>query len=388
MYFIARRYDTAELARFRIEAGRIFAVESVKSLPPKAIKAGEPKAPPWILPGLVDLQVNGYGGRDFSSPRLTIDDVAAVTAVEVSQGVTRYLPTVTTGPHDVLRHALATIAAACETRAEVARQVIGIHLEGPYISPEEGARGAHPAAHCRRPDWDEFQRLQEAAGGRIRLVTLAPELDGAAAFIRRLTDSRVIVSLGHTAADGHGIRAAVDSGARLSTHLGNGAHRMLRRHPNYIWDQLAEDRLTATLIADGHHLPPEVLKTFVRAKTPERVILVSDVSCMAGLPPGNYSTQLCDLEILADGRLVLAGQDQLLAGAARPLLDGVANLVRSAGVTLRDAVDMASRRPAELLGLESHTLAAGEPADFILVRGLEGEPRPTLVTVEELALAR
>ena len=195
----------------------------------------------------------------------------------------------------------------------------------------------------------------------------------------------MIVSLGHTAADGRAIRAAVDAGARLSTHLGNGAHRMLRRHPNYIWDQLAEDRLTATLIADGHHLPPEVLKTFVRAKTPERVILVSDVSCMAGLPTGRYSTQLCELEILADGRLVLAGQDQLLAGAARPLLAGVANMVRLAGVTLRDAVDMASRRPAELLGLEPCSLAAGEPADFILVRGLEGEPQPTLVSVEALA---
>jgi N-acetylglucosamine-6-phosphate deacetylase len=217
------------------------------------------------------------------------------------------------------------------------------------------------------------------------LVTLAPELDGAAAFIRRLADSGVIVSLGHTAAESHSIRAAVNAGARLSTHLGNGAQRMLRRHPNYIWDQLAEDRLTATLIADGHHLPPEVLKTFVRAKTPERVILVSDVSCMAGLPPGRYSTQLCDLEILADGRLVLAGQDQLLAGAARPLLAGIANMVRSAGVDLLTAVEMASRRPAELLGLKPRELAAGEPADFLLVRGFAGDEAPTLLHVEDSA---
>ena len=136
---------------------------------------------------------------------------------------------------------------------------------------------------------------------------------------------------------------------------------------------MAEDRLTATLIADGHHLPPEVLKTFVRAKTPERVILVSDVSCMAGLPPGRCSTQLCDLEILADGRLVLAGQDQLLAGAARPLLVGIANMVRSAGVDLRTAVEMASRRPAELLGLKPRELAENEPTDFLLVRGFAGD---------------
>ncbi len=130
------------------------------------------------------------------------------------------------------------------------------------------ARGAHPQSQCRRPDWDEFQRLQEAAGGRIRLVTLAPELPGACDFIARLTASSGIAAIGHTAAHGDQIRAAADAGAGLSTHLGNGSHRMLRRHPNYLWDQMAEDRLVATVIADGHHLPPEVLKTIVRASRP------------------------------------------------------------------------------------------------------------------------
>ena len=180
MEFVARRYDTTEPARFRIEADRIVVVDPLPSDDPSVVA---PNSLPSVLPGLVDLQVNGYGGRDFSSLQLTIDDVAVVTAVQVSQGVTRYLPTVTTGPHDVLRHALATIAASCETLGEVSRHVVGIHLEGPYISHEEGARGAHPAAHCRRPDWDEFQRLQEAAGGRIRLVTLA--LTGAGRTRRR-----------------------------------------------------------------------------------------------------------------------------------------------------------------------------------------------------------
>ncbi len=211
-------------------------------------------------------------------------------------------------------------------------------LEGPYMSTEDGPRGAHPLAHCRRPNWDEFSRLQEAAGGRIVILTMSAEFEEAPDFIARATASGVVVSIGHTAASGAQIRAAVDAGAKLSTHLGNGAHRTLRRHPNYLWDQLAEDRLMASIIADGHHLPPEVVKTIVRAKSPLRTILVSDESGLAGLPPGRYQCSGCELEILSDGRLVIAGQDQLLAGASRPIGDGVVNVMRFAGVDLATAV--------------------------------------------------
>jgi N-acetylglucosamine-6-phosphate deacetylase len=173
----------------------------------------------------------------------------------------------------------------------------------------------------------------------------------------------------------------VDAGARLSTHLGNGCHPTLRRHPNYLWDQLADDRLTATLIADGHHLPPEVVKTFVRAKTAERTILVSDMSAMAGLPPGRYGSQLCELEILADGRIVIAGQVQLLAGASRPLTAGIANVMRFAGASLRDAVEMASYHPAALLGLHSCDLHPGASADFVLLRGTNDSASGFAVTM-------
>jgi N-acetylglucosamine-6-phosphate deacetylase len=370
MRILARRFDTAKPTEFQIDAGRILSAEPIP-----CPAAGDPgnDALPWIAPGLVDLQVNGYGGREFCSPDITVSDIAEIVAVQRSQGVSRFLPTVTTAPFEVLRHAMATLAAACDSAPELARHIVGIHLEGPYISPEDGPRGAHPLAHCRRPDWDEFQRLQAAAGGRIRLVTLAPELEGACDFIARLTSAGGIAAIGHTAANSDQIRAAADAGARLSTHLGNGSHRTLRRHPNYLWDQLAEDRLTATVIADGHHLPPEVLKTIVRAKTPERVILISDMSGMAGLAPGRYTTQLCDLEILLDGRLVLAGQDQLLAGASRPLWAGIANMVRHVGLDLHTAIDMACRRPAELLGLTIPNLEPGDPADFILFHRIPTE---------------
>lgn len=276
------------------------------------------------------------------------------------------MPTLTTQSPEVLSHGLATIAAACEGSAEVARRVPGIHLEGPFMSSEDGPRGAHPAEHCRVPDWELFQRLQEAAGGRIRILTMSVEFAEAPRFIERATAAGVVISIGHTAATGEQIKAAVDAGAQLSTHLGNGAHRMLRRHPNYIWDQLSEDRLMASLIVDGHHLPPEVVKAFVRGKTPERCILVSDESGLAGLPPGRYTSSGCELEILPDGRLVIAGQDQLLAGASRPIGVGVANVMNFAGVDLATAVAMATTHPARLLSLPEPALRPGAPANLVL----------------------
>src|SRR5207248_2337185 len=156
------------------------------------------------------------------------------------------------------------------TDRAVAHAVAGIHLEGPYISAEDGPRGAHARRHVRPPDWDEFRRLQDASGGRVRLLTLAPEHDGAVHFIERLTAAGVVVALGHTAASGERIRDAVRAGARLSTHLGNGSHAVLPRHPNYLWEQLADDGLWASVICDGHHLPPSVVRCVVRVKTPAR----------------------------------------------------------------------------------------------------------------------
>ncbi len=321
---------------------------------------------PWIAPGLVDLQINGYLGHEFSSPRLTVATVADVVDQLPAFGVTRFLPTVTTSSHETLRHAMATLARAVAELPQVARSVAGIHLEGPYISPADGPRGAHPMKHCRPPDWAEFAELQSAAGGLIRLVTLSAEYDEAPQFISRLTAAGVAVALGHTSANSAQIRAAVDAGAALSTHLGNGAHPLLPRHPNYIWDQLADDRLTATLIADGHHLPPAVVKSFVRAKTPQGIVLVSDLSGMAGLPAGEYSSDLCPLEILPDGRIVVAGQREMLAGASRPIAAGIGNVMRFAGVDLATAVEMATNNPLRVIGLPSVELSVGGPADLVL----------------------
>jgi len=357
---IGRRYDTAQPLTITIAGQRIADVSPLADLPASAANR-------WIAPGFVDLQVNGFASVEFASDQLTTDDVRAVSLSLDSHGVTSYCPTVTTQSFEVLAHSFTTLAEACDELPEVAQRVAGFHLEGPYISSEDGPRGAHPRVHCRAPDWDEFQQFQAAAGGRIRILTLSPEYDGSAAFIQRVVASGVAVAIGHTAANSDQIRAAADAGATMSTHLGNGAHGTLRRHPNYLWDQLADDRLVASLIADGHHLPGEVLQTFVRAKTAERIVLVSDVTSMAGLPAGVYpETSLGNVEVLPGGRLVIAGQTQMLAGAALPIGVGVINIMRHAGVALAEAIEMASRRPAQLIHQTPVAIEVDSPADLIL----------------------
>lgn len=356
MNLIARRFDTGECVQIEL-AGR-----NIASITLFSLSAGEAASLPWIAPGFVDLQVNGYAGQEFCSPSLTIEAVEKIIESHLTFGVTRLCPTITTHSYEHILHAMQTLSRACDQEYGLAARVLGIHLEGPYISREDGARGAHPLAHCRPPDWKEFCDWQDAAEGRIRLVTLSPEYPEAIAFIQQATASGVVISIGHTAANSEQIQAAVEAGARCSTHLGNGAHRTLPRHPNYIWDQLAEDRLVACLIADGHHLPRSVLKVILRAKGPERCVIVSDVSGLAGMPVGKHAAMGGELEILEDGRLVVAGQTQLLAGASRPIGAGIVNLVCKLGLPLPLAVAMATTQPARLVGawegqLEPHALA-------------------------------
>jgi len=356
MQIRGRRYDDGTSVSVTIGEGVITDIAPI---------AGDANDP-WLAPGFVDLQINGYGGQEFNDFDLTTDKVICVSQAMDADGVTSYLPTATTHSFEMLSHTMKALATACEESTEVARRVPGFHLEGPYISKQDGPRGAHPWKHCRPPDWDEFQRLQEAADGRIRILTLSPEYDGSAAFIGKAVASGVLIAIGHTAADSDQIRAAVDAGATMSTHLGNGTHGQIRRHPNYIWDQLAEDRLVASLIVDGHHLPPAVVKSFVRGKTPQRCVLISDLVGMAGMPPGRYTnTSIGSIEILDDGEIVLAGQQQYLAGAGLPITYGVANIMRFTDCDLQTAIEMASIRPSELIGQTPAKLAAGSRADLV-----------------------
>ena len=302
----------------------------------------------WVAPALVDIQVNGFAGFDLNVATVTPEDVCAMVRALWQVGTGFLCPTVVTGSFDGVCNSLRAVAKACEMDSLVAHSVLGIHLEGPYISAEDGPRGAHPLEHVREPDWDEFQRWQDIADGQISIVTLAPEKKGAIPFIKRLVANGIVVALGHTDAAPSDIQAAIDAGARLSTHLGNGAHALIRRHPNYIWEQLGADQLWASLIVDGHHLPPTVAKSMMRAKTLDRCLLVSDAVALAGMEPGIYEFAGKSVELTADRCVRLVGTEYL-AGSAIELARGIENSVQFAGISLEEAVSLATLQPMHLL---------------------------------------
>ena len=354
----ARRYDTSEPVSIEIADGRITRI--VPAWPTGTVDDW-----PLVAPAFFDLQINGHGGTWFSSDSLTADDVIRTLEPHFAFGITRLCPTLITASFEALAAGFAAIDEACRRHDWVEAMVPGCHLEGPYISPVDGPRGAHPLEHVRAADYDEFSRLQETAGGRIRLVTLAAESEGAVEFIQRVTNDGVIVAIGHTAAEPEQIAAAVDAGARLSTHLGNGAHGTIRRHPNYIWEQLADPRLWASIITDGHHLPESVIRTILRTKSAQRTIITCDAAGLAGCPPGVYDEGSMQVEILEDGRIVLAGQSQLLAGSSLQTDTCVAHAISAAGLSRREAFDMAGLNPARLLNFETIELKPGSRADLV-----------------------
>ena len=321
----------------------------------------------WAGPGLVDLQINGFRGMDFNTLPLAADVAGKITRELWSEGVTSYLATLITNSPEALEEACRGIARGCEEDEAAAAGIAGIHLEGPFICPEDGPRGAHAKAFVRAPDWDLFRRWQDAAGGRVRLITLSPEWPGSTSFIEKAAASDILVSIGHTGATPEQIRDAVAAGARVSTHLGNGAHLLMPRHPNYIWEQLADDRLTACVIADGFHLPDAVLKVFLRVKG-RRATLVSDAVYLAGLPPGTYDTHIGGkVTLTEEGKLHLAANPNLLAGSAAMMIRGIERLVASEICDLEEAWALASTRPAGLLGLpQAKGLKPGAPADVVV----------------------
>ncbi len=322
----------------------------------------------YVSPGWIDLQVNGFAGVDYNSPSATHEQIARSIRAMFQTGVTRFYPTVITGAPEEMTGALRNLASAKETIPEGAAME-GFHLEGPYISPEDGPRGAHPERWVRPPDLDEFHRFQEAASGNIRLVTLSPEWPGAPHFIETIVREGVVASIGHTRATADEIAAAVSTGATLSTHIGNGAHAVLPRHPNYIWEQLAEDRLAASFIADGIHLAPSFLKAALRAKGLERAILVTDAVMPAGCSPGRYKLGEVDVELHADGSVRLVGGTRL-AGSALRMDHAVQNIMRLAGLSLRDAISLTTRNPARVGRIASRQrgLNPGERADLVRFR--------------------
>lgn len=369
--------STARPVRVRIAAD---GGATVDELPPDEARDS---ALPFICPGFLDIQINGYDGIDYSGadfaaggPAAVADRMTTLVRAVARSGTTRHLATIITNGTERIATNCAAVAAAVRADPVLAEAVVGIHVEGPFISSLDGPRGAHEPAHVRDPDWDEFRRWQDAAEGLIRVVTLAPERDGALDLIERLTDAGVVAAIGHTAAGPQQIRDAVAAGARLSTHLGNGSHAVLPRLKNYIWEQLGVDGLSASIIADGFHLPASVVRTMARAKGLERLVLISDAAHLAGAAPGIRRWGETVVEVHADGHLGVAGTE-FLAGAGHLLDHDIAFFCAATGVPIGETVDLCLRNPMRLLGLPTSmaSLATGAPSTLTVFRFRPGDER-------------
>jgi N-acetylglucosamine-6-phosphate deacetylase len=320
-----------------------------------------------VTAGFIDLQINGYGGVDFNDVSTTAEQIATTTRALWRTGVTTFCPTIITESPEHISQCLANLLRATDESPEFARAFVGIHLEGPFISLEDGPRGAHPRQHACPPDWEQFQRWQDVAHGQIRILTLSPEWPDSPDFIELAAETGVIVAIGHTAASPAQIADAVRAGAKMSTHLGNGSHAKIDRHPNYIWEQLANDELWASFIVDGHHLPPSVVKCFLRGKGIARSILVTDAIAAAGCPPGKYKLGNVEVEVTEAGRVCLP-DTPYLAGSALEMHDAIGKAVAYSDATLDEALQMASANPAKLLSVDDKFggIEAGRRADLVL----------------------
>ncbi|MDA0991276.1 MAG: amidohydrolase family protein [Verrucomicrobia bacterium] len=302
--------------------------------------------------GFVDLQVNGFLGIDFSAEGLTVDAVRTVTRELVRRGTAAFCPTIITAPPAWLEENLPILARACR-EPDLEPHLLGIHLEGPFFAA--ASRGAHQAEWLREPDVALFDRWQTLAEGRIRILTLAPELPGADLLIEHASKAGVVVSLGHHLADDASITRAAQAGARASTHLGNGIPNMLPRHPNPIWAQLACDELLAMIIPDGHHIPESFIRTVLKTKGVSNTIVVSDVSPVAGQPPGDYVFAGNPVVIEPSGRIAVKDRDSL-AGSSATMLDCM-NIMAGLGcLSEADLWSLGRDNPLQLLGIPDRPL--------------------------------
>jgi N-acetylglucosamine-6-phosphate deacetylase len=330
-----------------------------------------------LAPGFIDIHIHGGAGHDVMKA-----DPAALPAVERLlrlHGVTSYVPTTVTAPVDLTLAALERLADAIEAGGksgggELRARPVGIHLEGPFIS--HARRGVHPPANLLPPTLDMFERFWEASRGHIKIITIAPELEGARAVIAEATRRGVCVSLGHSDADLQATQAGVAAGARHATHVFNAMRPLDHRQPGILGEVLTDERLSAEIIADGIHVDPLIVRLFLRAKGAEAAVLVTDATAATGMPNGRY--QLGSLEVeVKDGRCMAGGK---LAGSVLTMDKAVQNVMKFANWNLQQAVRLATLNPARTAGLPSSlgNIVAGAAADMVALSP-SGEVRTTIV---------
>jgi N-acetylglucosamine-6-phosphate deacetylase len=306
--------------------------------------------------GLFDLQVNGYAGVDFNSAAVTPDALDHALHAMLRAGVTHCLPTLITAPEPILAARLQALDHAIRASRLGPLMVPGLHLEGPFLNPAPGYAGCHPATAMTAPDPALLERVLTGIVTPIRLLTLAPERPGAIPLIVWAVARGIVTAMGHTAADFATVRMAADAGLSLSTHLGNALPQPQPKFLNPLIAQLADDRLRASFIADGIHIPPHALGVLLRAKGLGRGILVTDATAAADTQPGLYDFAGMRIEHAADGSVREPGSE-VLAGSALRLDQAVRNVVAWGFANAEQAIAMASAQPAELLGM---AMAPGE----------------------------
>ena len=339
----------------------------------KSIEPADRKTPydfggpdPFLCRGFFDPQVNGYAGVDFNGKDLTQERLQKAARSLAASGITRFLPTLITASHEKLVQQLKIMAEAMDKDSLFAVMCLGIHLEGPYISPGDGPRGVHPRDFIRLPNWEEVERFQEACRGHIRCITLAPELEGAIPFIEKAVERGIVIGLGHTNASGEILEDAFRAGARLSSHLGNGAHAILPRHRNPIEKQLSMDGLMASIIVDGIHIPDYAVRNYIRAKEVDRVLLTTDSMAGAGAPGGRYTLGDLEVEVRPDDRSARLVGTSRLAGSTLTMDQAISNVIGFTGVDLASAIQMAGKNGGRLFPEAGGDIVPGCPADIVL----------------------
>lgn len=327
----------------------------------------------FVGPGLTDIQINGFAGVDFNTFPITEEGMLKAINVLIAEGVTTIFPTVITNSDASIIALLNNINQLCKDNPAIEPYIGGIHLEGPFISTSDQARGAHDLQYIKAPDWELFQTFQKASGNRIRIVTICPEWDSSVSFIEKCVDNDIVVALGHTNASPEHVKRAVKAGASLSTHLGNGAPLMLPRNSNFIFEQLAQDSLYASLIADGFHLPESFMKIALQIKK-ERAILVSDSTMFAGMPSGVYESHIGGKVMLEEnGRLCMHSNPELMAGAALSVLACMNTILKAKLSNVKKTWELASTNANRLVGITNAYLTNTQSADFVIYRYFNNE---------------
>jgi N-acetylglucosamine-6-phosphate deacetylase len=333
-----------------------------------------------LAPGFVDLHIHGGAGHDVMEA-----DPAGLPAVEqllFKHGVTSYFPTTVTASLDQTWSALDRLATAIEnaprhdgSRAERATP-LGIHLEGPFLS--HARRGVHPPENLLLPSISTFDGLWQAARGHIRMITIAPELEGAREVIEEASRRGVCVSLGHSDADLESARAGVAAGARHATHGFNAMRPLDHREPGIVGEMLIDLRLSADIIVDGIHLDPAIVELFLKAKGPDAAVLITDATAATGMPEGHYRLGPLEVEV-KDGRCLAGGK---LAGSILTMDRAVRNVMKFAHWDLQHALRLATLNPARVGGLSNRgKLEAGDAADFVVLSP-NGDLRQTIIRGE------